>query len=169
MAAGLTVKNLMTGKEPDPSYEGWVTNDDMCFAIDIGEAASENDYNVAQMGIAGFDSQMNPITVQKTYIRAGQSTTKTGTQRTFKMTGDRYVGDPVQDFVLGEAIKYGTGNAVVVNYVYFNILTGKGEKGQVSIIVNSDGSGNAGESAAIDVDFQKIGANPTEYTYAPGV
>lgn len=169
MATGLTVATLMTGKQPNPSYEGWVTNDDMCFAIDTGDAESENDYNVAQMGIAGFDSQMNPITVQKTYIRAGQSTTKTGTQRTFKMTGDRYVGDPVQDFVLSEAIKYGTGNAVVVKYVYFNILTGKGEKGQVSIIVNSDGSGNAGESAAIDVDFQKIGANPTEYTYAPGV
>lgn len=167
MAKAITVATLMAGKEPNPSYEGWVTNDDMCFAIDIGEAEDENAYSVAQMGIAGFDSQMNPITVQKTYIRAGQSTTKTGTQRTFKMTGDRYVGDPVQDFLLSAAIKYGTGNAVVVPYVYFNILTGKGEKGMVSVIVNSDGSGNAGESAAIDIDFQKIGDNPAEYTYAP--
>lgn len=169
MATALKVSDLMSGKEPDPMYEGWVTNDDMCFAIKIGEATSENDYYVAQMGIAGFDSQMNPVTVQKTYLRAGQSTTKTGSQRTFKMTGDVYVGDKVQDFVLSPAIKYGTGNAVVTDYVYFNILTGKGEKGQVSIIVNSDGSGNAGESASIDVDFQKIGAQPTEYTYSPGV
>lgn len=169
MATAVKVSDLMAGKEPDPMYEGWVTNDDMCFAIKIDEATDENDYYVAQMGIAGFDSQMNPITVQKTYLRAGQSTTKTGSQRTFKMTGDVYVGDKVQDYVLSPAIKYGTGNAVVTDYVYFNILTGKGEKGQVSIIVNSDGSGNAGESAAIDVDFQKIGAQPTEYTYTPGV
>lgn len=52
------------------------------------------------------------------------------------------------------------------NYVYFNVLNGKGEKGQVSIIVNSDGSGNAGESSAIDIEFKKIGSNPAEYTYA---
>lgn len=169
MATGIKVSDLMTGKEPNPSYEGWVTNDDMCFAIKVGEATSENDYLVAQMGIAGFDSQMNPITQQKTYIRAGQSTTKTGTQRTFKMTGDRYIGDEVQDFIFGPEIKYGQGQEVVVDYIYFCILTGKGEKGKVSIIVNSDGSGNAGESASIDVDFQKIGANPTEYTYSAGV
>ena len=63
-------------------------------------------------------------------------------------------------------MKYGTGNSVVTNYVYFNILNGKGEKGKVSIIVNSDGSGNAGESSAVDIEFKKIGSNPTEYTYA---
>ena len=62
-------------------------------------------------------------------------------------------------------MKYGTGNSVVTNYVYFNILNGKGEKGKVSIIVNSGGSGNAGESSAVDIEFKKIGSNPTEYTY----
>lgn len=165
----MKVSELMKGKTPNPSYEGWVTNDDMCFAIKIGEAATENDFYVAQMGIAGFDAQMNPITVQKTYIRAGQSTTKTGTQRTFKMTGDRYEGDKVQDFLLSPAIKYGSGNSVVVEYVYFNILNGKGEKGKVSVIVNSDGGGNAGESSSIDIDFQKIGAKPQEFTYTAGV
>lgn len=29
MAEGLTVKTLMSGKEPNPMYEGWVTNDDL--------------------------------------------------------------------------------------------------------------------------------------------
>ena len=62
-------------------------------------------------------------------------------------------------------MKYGTGNGVVTNYLYFNILNGKGEKGQCSIIVNSDGSGNAGESSAVDIEFKKIGTNPKEYTY----
>lgn len=76
------------------------------------------------------------------------------------------MGDEAQDYCLTHATKYGTGNKVVTDYVYFNVLTGKGEKGQCSIIVNSDGSGNAGESSAIDIEFKKQGKTPTEYTYA---
>ena len=48
----------------------------------------------------------------------------------------------------------------------YSKTAGKGEKGQCSIIVNSDGSGNAGESSAIDIEFKKQGKTPTEYTYA---
>lgn len=161
------VSELMADYTPNPDFEGWVTNDDWVFAIGVtGEETSEKDYEVVQMGIAGLDAQLNPITQDKQYIRAGQTTTKTGTQRTFAVTGDRYIGDGVQDFIFSHNIKYGTGNAVVVPYVYFNVLNGKGEKGTVSVIVNSDGGGNAGESSAISVDFKKIGAMPTEYTYS---
>ena len=166
----MKVSELMAGKTPTPEFEGWATNDDWVFAIGItGEEESEKDYEVVEMGIAGLDAQLNPVTQDKQYIRAGQTTTKTGTQRTFALTGDRYLGDAVQDFIFSNKIKYGTGNAVVVPYVYFCILNGKGEKGTVSIIVNSDGGGNAGESSAISVDFKKIGAMPTEYTYSAGV
>ena len=151
----MKVSELMAGKTPTPEFEGWVTNDDWVFAIGItGEEESEKDYEVVEMGIAGLDAQLNPVTQDKQYIRAGQTTTKTGTQRTFALTGDRYLGDAVQDFIFSNKIKYGTGNAVVVPYVYFCILNGKGEKGTVSIIVNSDGGGNAGESSAISVDFK---------------
>ena len=108
---------------------------------------------------------MNPITQDKTYIRAGQSTQKTGTQRSFTVSGDRYIGDEVQDYIFSHAVKYGTGQTVITDYVYFNMLNGKGEKGQVSIIINSDGSGNAGEYSAIDVEFRKVGSTPVEYTY----
>ena len=154
---------------PDPQFTGFVTNDDYVLAINTGEATAEKDYEVVEMGVAGLDSQMNPITQDKTYIRAGQSTQKTGTQRAFKITGDRYMGDAAQDFMLAHSMKYGTGNAVVVDYVYFCMLTGKGEKGKASIIVNSDGSGNAGESSSIDIDLKKSGALPTEYTYSASV
>lgn len=163
----MTLTELMTGKTPSASFEGFVTNDDWVLAVDIADtpSASEGTYVVAQMGVAGLDAQMNPITQDKQYIRSGQSTTKTGMQRTFKVTGDRYIGDEFQDYCFGHAVKYGTGNAVVVPYVYFNILNGKGEKGKASIIVNSDGSGNAGESSAVDIDVKKTGDMPTEYTY----
>lgn len=166
----MKVNELMTGYKPNPSYEGWVTNDDYVFAIDIDPHASkktaDGDYEVVEMGIAGLDAQLNPVTQDKQYIRSGQTTMKTGTQRSFAVTGDRYVGDPAQDYCLSHGQKYGTGNSVVTNYLYFNILNGKGEKGQCSVIVNSDGSGNAGESSAVDIEFKKIGATPSEYIYS---
>ncbi len=166
----MKLSELMKGHTPNPDYEGWVTNDDYVFAIDskpnTGAATAEKDFVVVEMGIAGLDAQLNPVTQDKQYIRSGQNTMKTGTQRSFAVTGDRYVGDEAQDYCLSHGMKYGTGNGVVTNYVYFNILTGKGEKGQCSIIVNSDGSGNAGESSAVDIEFKKIGNNPTEYTYS---
>lgn len=169
----MRVSELMKGYTVNPDYEGWVTNDDYVFAIDVEPGGStvtaDGDYEVVEMGIAGLDSQMNPVTQDKQYIRSGQNTMKTGTQRSFAVTGDRYVGDPAQDYCLSHKMKYGTGNGVVTNYIYFNILNGKGEKGKVSIIVNSDGSGNAGESSAVDIEFKKIGSNPTEYAYSANV
>lgn len=169
----MKISELMQGKTPNADYEGWVTNDDWVFAIDLtptsDSATDVKDYAVVQMGIEGLDAQLNPVTVDKTYIRAGQSTQKTGNQRSFTVSGDRYIGDDAQDYIFKHAVKYGTGNSAITNYVYFNILNGKGEKGQVSIIVNSDGAGNAGESSSIDVEFKKIGNIPTEYTYSPSV
>lgn len=164
----MKLSELMTDVTPNADYTGFTTNDDYVLAVDISSTPSTSvgDYVVAQMGIAGLDSQMNPVTEDKQYIRAGQSTTKTGTQRTFSVTGDRYVGDAFQDFCFSHAVKYGTGSSVIVPYVYFNILTGKGEKGKVSIIVNSDGSGDAGENSAIDISLNKAGDKPTEYTYS---
>lgn len=152
------------------NYTGFVTNDDFVLALDCGlvPAADWSDvagFEVAQIGVTGLDSNLNPITQDKVYIRAGQSTMKTGNQRSFSITGDRYVGDPFQDFVLSHAIKYGTGQNVVRKYAYINVITGKGEIGEVSIIVNSDGSGEAGNSSEIDIELRKSGAAPKEYTY----
>jgi len=151
-------------------FTGFVTNDDFVLAIDCGETpatdfSTDSDFAVAQMGVTGLDSNLNPITQDKVYIRAGQSTTKTGNQRSFSVTGDRYVGDEFQDFVLSHAVKYGTGQSVVRKYVYFNIITGTGEQGEVTIIVNSDGSGEAGNSSEIDIELRKSGAAPAEYSY----
>lgn len=163
----MKLSELMTGRTPSATYEGFVTNDDFVLAVDCSTDGTGTvaDYAVVQLGVAGLDAQLNPVTKDKQYIRAGQSTTKTGNQRSFAVSGDHYVGDDFQDFALSHAVKYGTGNAVIRNYVYFCILNGKGEQGKVSIIVNSDGSGNAGESSEIDIELKKSGDAPTEYTY----
>ena len=161
----MKLSELMAGHKPDPMFEGFVTNDDMVLAVDItgkGEETQPDDYVVVQT----LNARNNPITVDKQYIRAGQSTTKTGNQRTFSASGDRYIGDDFQDFACSLKIMQGTGQAVIVPYVYFCLLNGKGEKGTVSIITNSDGSGNAGENAGIDIELKKVGAAPEEYTYA---
>lgn len=168
----MKLSELMAGHTPNSAFEGFVTNDDFVLAVDCSEdgtATSEGDYAVVQIGVSGLDSQLNPVTQDKQYIRAGQSTTKTGNQRSFAVSGDRYVGDDFQDFALAHNVKYGTGNAVIRDYVYFCILNGKGEKGKCSIIVNSDGSGDAGENSEIDIELKKAGDAPTEYTYAAAV
>lgn len=167
----MKLAELMTSRTPNANFEGVVTNDDYVLALDCGETAAKDfsgasDFAVVGNGITGLDSNLNPITQDKTYIRAGQSTTKTGNQRSFSVTGDRYIGDEFQDFALSHAVKYGTGQSVVRKYVYFNMLTGKGEQGECSIIVNSDGSGEAGNSAEIDIELKKSGAAPTEYTFS---
>ena len=166
----MKLSELMGNVTVKADFTGFCTNDDMVLALDCGATAATDfsvagDFAVVQMGVAGLDSSMNPITVDKTYIRAGQSTAKTGNQRSFSVTGDRYVGDEFQDFALSHAIKYGTGQAVVRKYVYFNIITGKGEQGECAIIVNSDGSGEAGNNAEIDIELKKSGAQPAEYTW----
>lgn len=162
----MTLTTLMQGHTPNPAFAGIVTNDDNVLAIDVSEQgnAEVGAYAVAQGAIESVDAQMSPETSDKTYIRAGKTTTKTATQRTFKLSGDRMIGDAFQDFVCSHAIKFGVGQKVIRNYVFFSLLTGKGEKGTASIIVNSDGSGSAGETATVDIDIQAVKA-PEEYTF----
>ena len=156
----MTLSELMASYTPDSSFEGIVNTDDYVLAVDPDPTATtateESAYLVVEKGIEGQDSAMNGETSDKKYLRAGTSTIKTGQQRTFSITGDRYVGDPAQDYLLGTKHKYG--NDCITNYVYFDVKTGKGEKGQVSIIVNSDGDGTAGSPATIAIDLKQFGS-----------
>ena len=168
----MKLSELMANVKLNPTFEGYVTNDDFVLAMDCGATPATDfsnieDFAVVQMGVSGLDSNLNPITQDKVYLRAGQSTTKTGNQRSFSISGDRYIGDECQDFARDHEIKYGTGQKVVRKYVYFNIVSGTGEQGEVCIIVNSDGSGEAGNSSEIDIELKKSGAAPIEFTYTP--
>lgn len=162
----MTLTELMASYTPDAAFAGVATNDDFVLAVDISEdgQAAAGDYVVAQSGISAVDAQLSPETDETIYIRQGKVSTKTATQRTFNLSGDRMFGDPFQDFVLSHAIKFGTGQKVIRPYIFFSLLTGKGERGIASIIVNSDGSGDAGSSAEIDIDIMNTVA-PTEYTW----
>lgn len=166
----LTVEEVVKGMGyvPNPNYQGEVMTDDILVAINIwGTKKVVNDYAVVQIGVTGIEKSLNPETSDKTYLRQGKSSTKTATQKTMAITSDLYAGDDVQDFVLSPQVKYGSGSDVVVDYVEFNLRTGRGETGKMSIFVNSDGGGEAGTNATISYDLKKTGKNPKPYLYKP--
>lgn len=162
----MKLSELMQGHTPTLSYAGIATADDYVLAVDFsGKAASPAEYTVAQEGITEQSGALEATTQDSRYIRSGQQTTKTGTKRSFTVSGDRYVGDEFQDALLDHALKFGSGQAVIKPYVYFCILTGTGEQGQVSIHVEGDVSGAAGENGGISATMIAHGI-PQPYTYS---
>lgn len=161
------LKTLFDGVETSSEFEGFVTADNMVLAVDISaeQNADIDDYAVAQAGLKSTSGSLNPEKKTNAYIRAGKSTTKTGNQRTVSFEADRYVGDPFQDFALSHDMKYAIGQKAVVNYVYFNMLTGKGEKGQGTLLIDTDASGNAEENLSISGSIEKTGSAPVEFNY----
>lgn len=164
----MKLSELMANYTPDPLFEGIVNTDDFVLAVDGDPTAStetpDADYLVIEMGIEGQDAQLNGETSDKKYLRAGTSTIKVGKQRTFSISGDRFIGDEGQDYLLSTKHKHG--QDCITNYIFFDVKTGKGEKGKVSIIVNSDGGGNAGSPATIAVDLKQNGSIEKEnYVY----
>ena len=163
----MTLSELMNGRTPDPAFEGFSTADDMVLAIDFtGEAADPGQFTVAQEGITEQSGALSAQTQDSQYLRTGQVTVKTGTSRSFTVSGDRYNGDAFQDAILSHAIKFGTGQAVIKPYVYFNLLTGKGERGKIARPVEAALAGAARDNASFTAT-RTSPVKPTEYTYAP--
>lgn len=167
----MLLSELMKGVTVNPAFEGFVMTDDMVLAVDVSEPqnAEVGSYAVAQMGLKSTSGSLNPEEKTSAYIRAGKSTVKTGNQREISFEVDRYAGDEFQDFALSHKIKYAIGQGAVVNYVYFDRLTGKGEKGKATLIISSDAGGNAEENLAISGSLKKTGAAPDEFTWGSSV
>lgn len=156
------------GIEPSAAYKGIETADDFVFAVqtDTTNQAAEGNWIVCADHVKEHSGALNVSTSDNTYIRSGTGTTKGATQRTLTINGDRCVGDAFQDFLLSHKIAFGSGQSVVVPYIYFSLRTGKGEKGIGTLILTSDKGGSAGANATFACDFKGFGT-PTEYTYAP--
>ena len=151
----MTVSEAITksGITPSASYTGIETANDFVLAFQIESTQTKE-----------HSGSLNATTEDAQYIRTGNVTEKTGTQRTLTVNGDRCVGDAFQDFVLSHKIVYGTGSDVIVPYIYFSLRTGKGEKGSASIIVTTDVGGAAGSKATFACDVKAIGT-PDEFDY----
>ena len=164
----MKLSELMSGVTPNPEYEGFATNDDFVLAVNLNTAeapGTPGDFAVVQVGVSSHEASLETETDDKQYIRTGKVTTKTGAQRTFSISGDRYHGDAFQDWALSLPVLFGHGAKVTAEYVYFSILTGKGEKGKVAVVVQEDQTGDAGENAGFSVDLMGQGS-PEEYTYS---
>ena len=165
----MTVTEFMSAVEVSSNIKGLALADDYVLATNLSghtESSDPGTYTVVEAGLKSADGQLNPEEKTNSYIRKGKSTTKTGVQRSFSLDMDRYIGDEAQDFFDSYAVKYGTGQACVVDYVFFNMLTGKGEKGMMSVIVNTDCSGGSEENSGLSVDLKSTGVKPEAYTYS---
>lgn len=165
----MTVSEFMSKIEIKSDFAGVTLADDYVLAINLNGHVADSDpgtYTVVEAGLKSTDGQLNPEEKTNSYIRKGKSTTKTGVQRSFSLDMDRYIGDEAQDFFDSYDVKYGTGQKCVVDYVFFNMLTGKGEKGMMSVIVNTDCSGGSEENSGLSVDLKSTGVKPAKYTWA---
>lgn len=154
-------------KEVKASATGERTGRQMVLAVDCtegGAAQSPDEYAVVANHVENHGASLNAKTTDKSYIGEGEMSLKTGVQRTFAITGQLLRGDEFHDTMNSHAMKYGIGSEVQRGYVYFDPGTMKGEKGRVTISVNKDGAGAAGDPGDIDVTLAVHGI-PEEYTY----
>lgn len=158
----MKLKEILTSVTLDPDFTGNILTDDMILAINITPGTGKvEDYEVFNTTITNVESTLDVNTQEKTYLRQGKSMLKTGAYRNFKITGDLYQGDPAQDFCMDT--KYLKGKEAITDYVYFNIRTGKGEQGKASIIINSDGGGEAEELVEFDAELKSTGGTPVPF------
>ena len=164
----MTVKEALTaaGITPDEEYVGIETADDFVLGVQTAATGQETPdlYTVVQQQVTEHSAAFNPTTTDTAYIRTGTVTTKTGAQRQFTINGERYAGDPFQDFALANKMKFATGQDAVVKYVYFSLRTGKGEQGKAVLIVNNDASNGANNPAGFSIALNATG-KPADYTY----
>ena len=156
----------LSGLTPSTDYTGVETTDDFLLAVQT--EASQTDVKswvVCADHVREHSGALNASTSDNTYIRTGPVTTKGSVQRTLAINGDRCKGDAFQDFILGHEMIYGSGQSVILPYIYFSLRTGKGEKGAAAFIVTSDVGGSAGAIATFACDVKGIGT-PAEFDYS---
>lgn len=165
----MTVKEALTaaGITPDEEYTGVETTDNFILGIQTEASGQETPdlYTVVQEHITEHSAAINNSSTDTAYIRTGTVTTKTGAQRQFTINGERFAGDPFQDFALSNKMLFATGQDAVVKYVWFSLRTGKGEQGQAVLIVSNDASNAANNPAGFSCQLNAVG-KPKEYTYS---
>ncbi len=163
----MLIKDMFANVTTNPDFVGFITTDQMVLAVDISDKqnADVDEFAVAYMGFTDRSSSLNPKEKTNSYYYHGESTTKTGNQRTIEFKADRYKGDPFQDFVTSFKKKYAKGQDAIVRYAYFNVLTGEGEIGSGSLLLSDDGSGAPEENLSIGGSIKKAAAEPTELNF----
>ena len=163
----LKLRKFFEGITTDPNYKGNIMTDNMVLAVDTSptQDADVDDFAVAYMNVTDRSSSLNPKEKTNSYYYHGESSIKTGNQRTIDFKADRYKGDEFQDFVASFEMKYATGQKSIVRYAYLDMLTGEGELGKGTLILSDDGSGAPEDPLSIGGSIKKSGENPTKLIY----
>lgn len=162
----MKLSEFMAEVTRNASATGEVSANRMLLAVDCSASgdAEVGEYAIAFVHVENVGAALSPKTTDKNYLYEGASTLKTDTQRTFAVTGQRFLGDAFQDFVCSHDIKFGVGSEVMRKYVYFNVDSGEGESGTATVVTKKDGSAASGNPTDIEVELLVVGA-PAEYTY----
>ena len=164
----MTVKEALTAASitPDEEYTGVETTDNFILGVQTAATGQETPdlYTVVQEHVTEHSAAINASTTDTAYIRTGTVTTKTGAQRQFTVNGERFAGDPFQDFALSNKMLFATGQDAVVKYVWFSLRTGKGETGEAVLVVNNDASNAANNPAGFSCQLNAVG-KPADYEY----
>ena len=163
----MKLKELFAAVTTDPDFEGFITTDQVVLAIDTSpkQDSDVDEFDVAYMGFTDKSSSLNPKEKTSSYYYHGESSIKTGNQRTVEFKAERYKGDPFQDFVTRFDMKYAKGQKSIVRYALINMLTGEGEIGKGTLILSDDGSGAPEENLSIGGSIKKSGEDPAELNY----
>ena len=163
----MKLKELFASVTTDPDFEGFITTDQQVMAIDTSSSQNSDvdDFDVAYMGFTDKSSSLNPKEKTSSYYYHGESSIKTGNQRTVDFKAERYKGDPFQDFVASFEMKYSKGQKSIVRYAIVNVLTGEGEIGKGTLIMSDDGSGAPEENLSIGGSIKKSGEDPAKLIY----
>lgn len=164
----MTVTEAMKGITPDPDKVGFQMADDFILAFKTADTQTkEGDYIVCESMVEDHSATINSSTVNKNYIRQGHATIKTNSQRVFTINADRYHDEKTAffDWISSFKMVHGVGSDVTADYVYFNMFTGKGEKGRATVDVTADATNGAGNVAGYTVTVSGIN-KPTEFTYS---
>lgn len=164
----MTVTEAMNGITPSADTAGFQMADDFILAFKTEDTQNkEGDYIVCESMVEEHSAAVNSSTVDKNYIRQGQVTIKTNTQRVFTINADRYHDEKTAffDWISSFKMVHGVGSDVIADYVYFNMFTGKGEKGRATVNVTADATNGAGNVAGYTVTVSGIN-KPTEFTYS---
>lgn len=136
-----------------------ITNDKRAVYVDVSEAPhSSPSYKRLGEGINTFTPANNGQISTKHYINDKFGTSRrNGLQKQFSVSGDRVIGDPVNDYII--SLSEETGSDVETTIIVADLLNPTSankytaKKYDVMIDVSNDGTIQGGQDVTIDATF----------------
>lgn len=134
--------------------QNFVLMNDFLLEIDVAPEGAEPTWSALRAGITGFEPSGNEETDQSQYMDGNgyASTTVTGKQETYSVSGHRKIGDPAQDYIYSYEVKHGLGNA---RETQSRVTDPNGEQitGPVTLTAIEGPSGDAGTKGEISFEI----------------